>query len=115
MAKSKKRGGDKAHAKRIAVRNQAIKNHKNALQRMFDESMKTQLEDLKKQYDEAKSGPQESFIPTPSPTQIPSEMILDSNDDIVSSTPSDEEMTDWDVTLMDGLEEDPTETTESKI
>ena len=35
MAKSKKRGGDKSHAKKIAVRNQTIKNQKNAVQRMF--------------------------------------------------------------------------------
>jgi hypothetical protein len=59
MAKSKKRGGDKTHAKKVAARNQTIKNQKNAVQRMFEESMKRQLEELKKEYDKAKSVPQE--------------------------------------------------------
>jgi hypothetical protein len=110
MAKSKKRGGDKAHAKKIAARNQTIKNQKNAVQRMFDESMKKQLEELQKQYDVAKSVPQE---PSSSP-QNASEMMLTTNDDIISSIPSDDEMSDWDVTLMDGLEEESIFHEESK-
>ena len=81
MAKSKKRGGDKTHAKKVAARNQTIKNQKNAVQRMFEESMKRQLEELKKEYDKAKSVPQET------------------------STPSDDEISDLDVTLIKGLDE----------
>jgi hypothetical protein len=100
MAKSKKRGGDKAHAKKIAARNQTIKNQKNAVQRMFDESMKKQLEELKKQYDVAKSVPQE---PSSSP-QNASEMMLTTNDDIIESIPSDDETTDLDITSIEGLE-----------
>jgi hypothetical protein len=101
MAKSKKRGGDKSHAKRIDARNQKFTTQKRATQKMFDESMKKQLEDLKKQYDAAKSGPQKpSIVP-----QNASEMMLTTNDDIIKSIPSDDEITDWDVTLMDGLEE----------
>jgi hypothetical protein len=31
--------------------------------------------------------------------------MLTTNDDIITSIPSDDEMSDWDVTLMDGLDE----------
>jgi hypothetical protein len=68
---------------------------------MLEESMKRQLEELKKEYDNAKSVPQE---PSSSP-QNASEMMLTTNDDIITSIPSDDEMSDWDVTLMDGLDE----------
>lgn len=51
MSKSKKRGGAKAHRKRIAKRNGEIKVMKNAYQKLFDEAMKSQIEELKKRYD----------------------------------------------------------------
>jgi hypothetical protein len=91
----------KEHRKKVATRNQTIKNQKNAVQRMLEESMKRQLEELKKEYDNAKSVPQE---PSSSPQNV-SEMMLTTNDDIITSIPSDDEMSDWDVTLMDGLDE----------
>jgi hypothetical protein len=59
MPKSKTRGGTKNHAKKVAARNQKLKVQKTAIQRMFDESMKKQLEDLKKQYDASKTGGQQ--------------------------------------------------------
>lgn len=49
----------KEHRKKVAARNQKIKVQKTAMQRMFDESMKKQLEDLKKQYDANKPGEQQ--------------------------------------------------------
>ena len=53
------------------------------------------------------SGKIEEVLLTPSNTpQNTSEMMLTTNDDIISSIPSDEEISDWDVTLMDGLEEE---------
>ena len=44
MGKSKKRGGETAHRKRIATRNQETIGRQNAMQKLFNESMRTQLE-----------------------------------------------------------------------
>lgn len=49
----------KEHRKKVAARNQKITAQKSAMQKMFDQSMKQQLEDLKKQYDAAKPGGQQ--------------------------------------------------------
>jgi hypothetical protein len=56
MAKSKKRGGETAHRKKVEARNQQIKGQQNAMQKLFNESMKTQLEELKKQREVEMSG-----------------------------------------------------------
>jgi hypothetical protein len=47
MAKSKVRGGAKAHRKKIEIRNNAIKAQQNAMQKLFTESMKAQIEAMK--------------------------------------------------------------------
>jgi len=47
MAKSKKRGGEKAHRKRLEKRNIALKAEQSAMQKLFNESMKAQIEALK--------------------------------------------------------------------
>jgi hypothetical protein len=54
MPTSKKRGGAKAHAKKVQQRNQTIKGQSNALQRMMNQ----QMEELKRKYAEqqAQSG-----------------------------------------------------------
>jgi hypothetical protein len=39
----------KEHRKKVAARNQRIKTQQTAMQKMFNESMKQQLEELKKQ------------------------------------------------------------------
>ena len=39
--------------------------------------------------------------------QNASEMMLTTNDDIIQSIPPDDEFSEWDVTLMDGLEDEP--------
>jgi deoxyadenosine/deoxycytidine kinase len=56
MGKSKVRGGAKAHRKRVATRNQKVKSQQTAIQKMFNESMKTQLEELQKKYEAEKNG-----------------------------------------------------------
>lgn len=47
MAKSRKRGGETAHRKRVATRNQVVKNQQNAMQKLFNEAMKAQIEAMK--------------------------------------------------------------------
>jgi hypothetical protein len=46
MPKSKQRKG---HAKRIANRNQMVNAQKHKMQKMFDEAIQKQMEELKKQ------------------------------------------------------------------
>jgi hypothetical protein len=46
---------DKEHRKKVAARNERIKIEQNAMQKFMNESMKRQIEDLKKKY-EAESG-----------------------------------------------------------
>lgn len=48
MAKSRKRGGEKAHRKRIQQMNRKVKAQRTAIQKLFDESMKKQLEEYQK-------------------------------------------------------------------
>lgn len=55
MANAKKRGGAKAHRKRVNVRNQQLKAEASAMQKFLNESMKNQIEELRKKY-EAESG-----------------------------------------------------------
>jgi hypothetical protein len=55
MAKSKVRGGAKAHRKKVAARNQIVKAQESAMQKLMNESIKQQIEELKKKY-EAESG-----------------------------------------------------------
>lgn len=59
MPKSKKRGGEKAHRKRVQKRNEKLKAVQNAYQKLFDETMRKQLEELQKKY-QAESGNTES-------------------------------------------------------
>lgn len=55
MATSKKRGGAKSHRKRVSNRNQKINAEKSAMQKLMNEAMKKQIEELKKKY-ESQSG-----------------------------------------------------------
>jgi hypothetical protein len=48
MAKSKVRGGAKAHRKKVEMRNTKIKSAQTAMQKMFNEAMKAQIEEIKK-------------------------------------------------------------------
>jgi superfamily II DNA/RNA helicase len=49
----------------------------------------------------------EEVLLTPSKTpQNASEMMITTDEDIINSIPDDEETSDWDVTLMDGLEDE---------
>jgi ATP-dependent protease ClpP protease subunit len=58
MAKSKVRGGAKAHRQKVQSRNQKIGAAQSAMQKLFNESMKKQLEEIKKM---TESGATESF------------------------------------------------------
>lgn len=53
MGKSKVRGGAKAHRKRVQNRNFALKNQQNAIQKMFNESIKEQMEKMKEMYQQS--------------------------------------------------------------
>ena len=47
MGKSRKRGGETAHRKKVAIRNQVVKGQQNAMQRLFNDAMKAQIETMK--------------------------------------------------------------------
>ena len=47
MGKSRKRGGETAHRKRIATRNQENLGRQNAMQKLFNEAMNAQIESMK--------------------------------------------------------------------
>lgn len=49
MPKSRKRGGEKAHRKRIQSTNQAKAAQISTMQKLFNESMRAQIEEMKKQ------------------------------------------------------------------
>lgn len=55
MGTSKKRGGAKAHRKRVQARNQQVNAERSAMQKLMDEAMRKQIEELKKKQ-EAESG-----------------------------------------------------------
>jgi len=55
MPQSKKRGGAKAHRKKVQNRNTQRSMQVQAMQKLFNESMKLQIEELKKKH-EAESG-----------------------------------------------------------
>jgi hypothetical protein len=52
MGKSKVRGGAKAHRKRVENRNQNIKTQQSAIQKLFNETMKLQMEEFQKKSQE---------------------------------------------------------------
>ncbi len=56
MGKSKVRGGAKAHRKKVEARNQKIKSQQSAMQKLFNDSMKKQMEELQKKYEAEKGG-----------------------------------------------------------
>lgn len=59
MPKSRKRGGEKAHRKRVNKVNNQRKTQQSVMQKLFTESMQKQIEELKKKY-EAESGQTET-------------------------------------------------------
>ncbi len=48
MPKSRKRGGEKAHRKRVQKRNQNIQSQKIRMQKMWEEEMAKKLEEMNK-------------------------------------------------------------------
>lgn len=47
MPKSRKRGGEKAHRKRVQARNNNIKNQQNRIQKLWEEELMKRMEELK--------------------------------------------------------------------
>jgi hypothetical protein len=47
MAKSKVRGGVKAHRAKVAARNQKLKSAQTKMQKLFNEAMQKEIEELK--------------------------------------------------------------------
>ena len=47
---------DKEHRKKVQARNQKLKSAENAMQKLFNESMRRQLEELRKQREVEMSG-----------------------------------------------------------
>ena len=52
----------KEHRKKVAARNQRIKGQQNAMQKLFNESMRKQLEELKKQREAEMSGETQTIM-----------------------------------------------------
>ena len=52
----------KEHRKKVAARNQKLKGQQNAMQKLFNESMKQQLEELKKQREGETSGETQTTV-----------------------------------------------------
>ena len=52
----------KEHRKKVAARNQRIKGQQNAMQKLFNESMRQQLEELKKQREAEMSGETQTIM-----------------------------------------------------
>ena len=52
MPQSKKRGGAKAHRKKIESRNKQVKAQQSAMQKLFNEAIKAQIDELKKKQEE---------------------------------------------------------------
>jgi hypothetical protein len=52
----------KEHRKKVAARNQKLKGQQNAMQKLFNESMKQQLEELKKQRELEMSGETQTTV-----------------------------------------------------
>jgi len=48
MPKSRKRGGEKAHRKRVQARNNKIQNQQNQMQKLWEEEMMKRLEEMNK-------------------------------------------------------------------
>ena len=55
MGKSKVRGGAKAHRKRVENRNKTIQTQQSAIQKLFNETMKLQMEEFQKKSQEDSS------------------------------------------------------------
>ncbi len=60
MGKSKVRGGAKVHRKRVENRNQNIKTQQSAIQKLFNETMKLQMEEFKKKQEAEQNGTSET-------------------------------------------------------
>lgn len=53
---------EKEHRKKVEARNQRLKGQQNAMQKLFNESMRIQLEELKKQREVEMSGETQTTV-----------------------------------------------------
>jgi hypothetical protein len=53
---------EKEHRKKVEARNQRLKGQQNAMQKLFNESMRMQLEELKKQREVEMSGETQTTV-----------------------------------------------------
>ena len=53
MAKSKVRGGVKAHRAKVDARNQKLKSAQSAMQKLLNDAMQKEIEEMKKKIDES--------------------------------------------------------------
>lgn len=51
MAKSKVRGGVKAHRAKVEARNQKLKSAQSAMQKLLNDAMQKEIEEMKKKID----------------------------------------------------------------
>ena len=51
MAKSKVRGGVKAHRAKVDARNQKLKSAQSAMQKLLNDAMQKEIEEMKKKID----------------------------------------------------------------
>ncbi len=49
MPKSRKRGGEKAHRKRVQERNNKIQNQRNRMQKLWEEEMMKRMQEINTQ------------------------------------------------------------------
>ena len=49
MPKSRKRGGEKAHRKRVQARNNKIQNQRNRIQKLWEEEMMKRMQEINAQ------------------------------------------------------------------
>jgi hypothetical protein len=49
MPKSRKRGGEKAHRKRVQTRNNKIQNQRNRIQKLWEEEMMKRMKEINTQ------------------------------------------------------------------
>ena len=52
MAKSKLRGGKKAHRKKVQARNQKITGQRNQMEKLWQQQIQAQMEEFRKQQEE---------------------------------------------------------------
>jgi hypothetical protein len=91
--------------KRIQERMKRIQEIQNELRGYEDDSEDPVGALANSEYRLSVEEDEENIEPSTTP-QNASEMMLTTNSDIIESIPSDDEISDWDITMMDGIKEE---------